>query len=532
MVHVSESEDSFNFLRKAAALFTLYRRTVLVISAVLLILIVLFSGNRSSSSLYWPGWYVLKIGPDNGTGRIDEELENAGITGFVSAGNSWVDYMDIPRMKQLPVSEIDDVILPGDPRRDPYLSVVHELFESGDSSLVYLPSGPGIRHYRRILGKISGWDNWTLMDDIGASPGLAAFLIFSSLAFLIAFTAGGGPFSISRLISILPLSLLILSGNPGMVFPLLLTFFLSPVNFKKRGGSRGKFFTAVVYTGYTAAAASMVNSSAGVGIWALAAALLSSEIIALATPFLKKHPRRASAVQQGKKFFLRKRREHQLFVPLSLMQPAHRTSRLSQKTAGSFLAAGFTLAAFFLPADFGTQAAHTPIPHALPAESGFDNLSSFTALDGARNALSLPDAALMLSSAAFQEGFLFGSDFRLPRPGDSLTIRGFSSRGDGISVTETVVKNYDKSWFESVLSRELSQGAGLLFASLGGPSSVFSISSVPGIEETRLNRIQIALYGIAVLVMLLLTIFPDRGDAPVRSIYKPIMNARRRAQAA
>jgi len=532
MVHVSESEDHFNFLSEAAVLWIRYRRTILVISAALLILIVLLSGSQGSKSLYWPGWYVLRTGPD--AGSVDGQLENAGITDFISADNSRVEYMDIPRIRQLAVSEIDDVLVPGDPRRDPYLSGVHKLFESDESSLIYLPSGPGMRYYRKILRGIAGSDDWELMDDTGAFPGLTVFFIFTSLALLIALTTGLRVFSPARIISIMPLSLYVLIGTGGMsmVFPLLLTFFLSPVNFIKQGSSKGKLYNGFVYAGYTAALVSILNMNSGTGVPALAAALLSSELINLLSPFLEKAPRRINAAQPGKRQLFRKRHEHQLFAPLSLMQPARGASRLSLKTVGSFLAVFCTVATLFLPADFGSHSEHTPIPHAVPGESGFDDWSSFITLDGKRNASNLPDAALMLSSAAFQEGFLFGSDFRLPLPGDSLSIRSFNDDGDGLSVAETVVKNYDRSWYESVLERELSHGAGLLFASLGGPSSVFSISHVPGIEETHLNRIQIALYGIAVMVMLLLTIFPHRGNAPVRSIYKPIMNARRRAQAA
>jgi len=526
MVHVSESELHFNFLTAASALWFRYRKAILIISAALLILPVLISAGRGPEPLYWPGWFVLRADPGIPPGIVEKQLEDAGVKDYVSAENSLVEYMDIPRIRMTSVSRIDDVLIPGDPRRDPYLSRIHELFESGDSSLVYLPSGPGLRYYREILRGMDGIGGWELMDDVSSPGGALAFIIFAGLALLTAFAARDGRMSAARIISILPpgLYLFFFFENMEVIFPLLLAYFLSPSNLIRQGNLKGRYYRGIVFSGYAA--------SSGSGVTALLSALLSSELIVLLSPVREKHTPGTSVTRPEKRKLFRRRSEHQLFVPLSLTQHPRRTSGLTPKTAGLYLAAGCTLASLFLPAGFASQPEHSPIPHALPAVSDFDDLSSFTALDGERNASSLPDAAMMLSSAAFQEGFLFGSKFRLPLPGESLSIRGYSPEGSGLSVSETVVKNYDRSWYESVLQRELSRGAGLLFASLGGPSPVFRISQVPGIEETHLNRIQIALYGIAVLAMLLLTIFPYRGNAPVRSIYKPIINARRRAQAA
>ncbi len=521
MVHVSESE-SFSKIWKRYRIIALYFLLVLSIP------LILFSGYGKSESLYWPGWYLLKLSPGTDLTRVDEELRNAGLSGFLSAENTQVSYMAIPRMQQTSIADLDKVLIPGDPRRDPYITRIHQLFESADSPLVYLPDTHPLRFYRKLMSEIDsgidGLENWQLLDDRGFFPGG----VLPVLIFIFASVIGRGGFYPARLATILPLAVFTAGTvtSSGIVFPLLLMYFLSPGNFRRGGMPFRRLYSLVVHIGYASAVVSVFFLTGRAAYFPYILAVLASELVY----FLPGIPGKFEKIR-----FMRKRSEHQLFEPLSLMQPVKTSSGFSFTAAASLLTVIVLAGTFFLPVLYARRAGsftHTPVPYARTAAQDFNSLSAISKLSGKQTASSLPDISMLLSSAAFQEGFLYGGEYRLPLPGDSLKIRRYQDDGRMISTVDSPVRTYDESWFGTVLNRELSRGAGLLFASLGGPSPVLTVSRLPGIDEIHLNRIQIILYSFAVLVMLMLMFFPIRADKPERSIFKPILTARRRAQAA
>jgi len=538
MGHVSFSESLSSLFHTDNPQLKNYRVFALYLSILTLGSLAFIAGSGGSESLYWPGWYILKLSPETDVSRADEYLQSAGIKDFISAENTEISYMAIPDMARIGISHLDEVLVPGDPRRDPYITRIQKLFDSAGSPLIYLPDEFTLRDYRQILKGIEGFENWQLMDDKGDSRILKILLIFSLAALSLAFTGRSGTFSIMRIVSILPFALFLYRGSSEMVFPLLLLFFLSPGNFRQNGSGRGRLYSYTVYTGFTV---TLITTLAGLNpaeYIPFAAALLSSELIHFLPGGIKRFDDKvlptllAKESTKKRKEVFRKRSEHQLFTPLSLMQPVKRFSGFSMRNLATLLSLLFVFSTPFLPGLLSTVENHSPLPHALKAEVGFEDLTSLFALSERQNQSSLPDVSSMLSSAVFQGGFIWGAEYRLPLPGESLNITSYHDDGDRIAVSESDIETYNKSWYEKVLNRELDRGAGRLFASLGGPASVIEISRMPGIEEIPLNRIQISLYSVAVLVMLLLTFYPVRGNTPYRSIYKPIMTARRRAQAA
>jgi hypothetical protein len=175
---------------------------------------------------------------------------------------------------------------------------------------------------------------------------------------------------------------------------------------------------------------------------------------------------------------------------------------------------------------------HSPIPAAKISNSGFSDISAIHSLENSRDGRSLPDISQLLASAAYQEGFMYGGEFRLPMPDEELTIRTFSGNGSGILSSDNPVTVYDVDWFETTIRRELSRGPGLLFASLGGPSPVSYVSASSPVSDYRFNPLHMVFSGIAFLISLLFIFSPAMRERVGGSLNIPIFITRRRAQAA
>ncbi|MCK5736729.1 MAG: hypothetical protein KAH21_09635 [Spirochaetaceae bacterium] len=479
--------------------------------------------NSGSESLYWPGWYILSFSDEIELTNADELLVNAGVSGALSAANTGANYMAIPKIDHVKLTNLDEVLVPGDPRRDPYISRLHKLFESGSNALIYLPADRSLRSYRNLLEGIDDFAAWQLMDYQGEKFQTVPLIIFITIALLIAFFIGTGPVSYLRIAAILPLAILVSTGGTNMVFPALLVYFLSPGYFRRVQLPARRLYLILLYAGIAAVVAAVFQP-------AFIIAVLSSELIYL---LFAKSLDKEKVLRKSKKPKLRRKSDHQLFDPLSLMQPVHKhISRISLHTAAVFLITTAVILTFLLPGAYHNSETHAPIPYTAVSLEGFESMNSIQRLNLQHNGNSLPDVSDMLASAAFQEGFLYGAEYGLPLIGDSLLFRRYLGIDNGISVRDSTITLYDEDWYEEVLSRELNNGAGRLYKSVGGPSGIKTVSQLPGIEETYPNSIQIVLYSIAVMVMMLLTLFPLRHKKPARSIYKPISTTRRRAQAA
>ena len=536
---MSDSERFYSFFLKVAPVCRKYREKALLLLFTALLITIIISDRRRTESLFWPGWYVLKIPAGTDGTQVDSILQKAGVNGFLSSTNTQLSYMAIPGMAEVDISDLDKVLLPGDPRRDPYLSQVHEIFTSGDSSLVYLPSDRSILSYRKILKETDGTSGWQIMDYQGGVAGLIPMIVFLAVALISVFSSHRGAFSALRFVGVLPMALFLLHGPPESVFPALLMYLFSPGYFRKSslqsGLSLRSLYVPMIYVGFCVSVVSLFLISSKTDYIALVLATVSSELIYFLPGAVYKinYPARGSRAFRKPLFSFRRKSDHQLFEPLSLMQPVHKSSYFSFKTAAAVITAACVVLSFFLPSFIPERVLDSPMPHAASAGVGFDNFTSLYKLTENRNEKNLPDIAMLLSSAAYQEGFLFGAEFRLPMPGESLTVKDYEeTENDTISVIDHTVRKYDEFWFSTVLNRELGRGVGRLYASLGGPAEVISVLQVPGIEETYPNRIQIVLYIIGIVVMLVLLFFPVREESQVRSIYKPVLSARRRARAA
>lgn len=469
--------------------------------------LLLLLNTRGSESRYWPGWYILRLSTETEVVEATNYLLASGVNGALSSSSAEVSYMAIPRLERVSVDRLDTVLVPGDPRRDPYLSGISSLFESDGADLIYLPADRSLAAYRKILSGIRELEGWQLMDD---RDGIRFHvLVFIAAALLI----GLKP---ARIAAMIPLAIFVFIANPNAVFPALLVYYLSPLNFRWKRKGKKRLPEITVYTGYLSAVAALFLTVGSDYFTLLCISLVSSEFIF------------TMAMRLGGRRIFAKRPEHQLFEPLSLTQ-------FRKSTAGKFRFPGFPAVAavlLILLIPWPGTGSHPPVPYATSSSEGFESFASFHRLADNQTVSSLPDISGLIASAAYHEGFLYGAGYRLPMPGDSLTVRSYSDNGDSIDVVESTITDYDKAWFEAVVSRELNRGPGRLFASLGGPSPVMTVTEIPKVETGGFNTMRIILSSIAVLVMLMLLLFPKHADQLARGVYKPLLTYRRRAQAA
>jgi hypothetical protein len=423
------------------------------------------------------------------------------------------------------------VLVPGDPRRDMYISRVSELFKSDGADLVYLPAERNLAQYRRILRGIPELASYRLMDD-SFSYNWISSIAFIGVALLYALLNKRGRPVVTGIAAILPLAVLISFLGPTAVFPALLVFALSSSNPGIRETWIHPAFGFVFFIGFFAAAAALFLAAVSVSHTSLFIAVSVLEIVSFIVMKRSRKPRQKK--KTGKTSGIRRvstiigrRRDHRLFDPVSLTS-SKSPVQISRRYPG-LIAAAAILLTILLPVP--GVSTHAPVPSAISNTDGF-GVAELQQLSTSQSAGSLPDLSGLISSAVYQEGFLYGATYRLPLPGEKLSILNYRASDTSIATSESTITEYNNAWFDELLNRELNRGVGRLFKSLGGPAPVSLVTGPPIAEAGTINNLQIIFSGIAVIVMLMLVFLPAHGDLPVRGIYPPILTARRRAQAA
>ena len=155
--------------------------SLLLIVIGMFVCAVMIAHRHLQKSQYWPGWYLLCVPSEVDEKKVIEALQMHGIDDAKAPSTTTVQYMAIPDMQSITIDQIDDVLIKGDPRRDPFLHNVESLFRSGDSSIIYLPAFRGIVTYRKIIKQSPILENAILFDDM-RNGNLFVVLLFALLA--------------------------------------------------------------------------------------------------------------------------------------------------------------------------------------------------------------------------------------------------------------------------------------------------------------------------------------------------------------
>ena len=434
----------------------------------------------SDASRYWPGWYAVRFPKDMEAAALGELLESMGISGSLSAASARVLVQEIPRTAEIPADRIGERLQEGDPRLDPFLRNVSKLFESGDSSVIYLQADRSPGAYRRAFRRRRELSNVEIMDDDSPGNWKSALVFLACAAVIWVLTSEG---ALDCAPAALPWFVLVGLGGWELLFPALAAYVTAALRHARGGWAPPCFFAAAVIMGvlvfYASAAAAgmfalafIISEFAPVSVGGAAGGRGSGGgegALGASTP-----PRRRAG-----------RREHNLFEPLSLSSRAGREARPS--IAGIRVWRLIILGLIPASAVFYPEPArHDPIPALGRVVGSLDSMAALHRLAEFRGADSLPDIGDMVSSAVYQRGFMDGARYEVPRPGTSLIRREYSEDDAGLGVKDRAVTLYDAQWFRETMNSVLSRGPGRLYAAAGGIGTAAAVRR-PGSRMLRVS---------------------------------------------
>ncbi|KGM38809.1 hypothetical protein JY97_14575 [Alkalispirochaeta odontotermitis] len=507
----------FYSIRQSTLGFRMLLSVALIASLYLAIFFV-----DNEDSLYWPGWYILKLSLGADVERAEETLRSMGVEETISEITADVAYMAIPNLERVSVAKLEEYLVPEDPRRDPYISSVSKLFKSNGSPLIYIRAKHRLSHYKAILERQEEISDWRLMDWRGVRTLLNPLILVVVIA-LVALFGSTSDRLLARFVSAIPFVVFAFLIKPDTLIPVILVFYLSPNALDI--GSRAYTNRILICFGYVPALVSAFLAYDGMHLFL--PAVLVSEFVYLILAgtggqlSVKRMAKKDRFLSRRMALGIRKslKREHQLFnpVPLSQMYGVFMPGDLHRSVFGAYNMRDLLLTALviliFLIPEFA-PVNHGPIPYTQKSTENFENLKAMELLDMNRNSTNLPDVSLLMASTAYQEGFLFGAVFRLPRLNESLMIRNYSQVGNTIESTQTTVAEYNQTWYRQQLSTQLESGVGKLFASLEGPSPVSVVTKQPMNQKGWGDPLTAILWTIAFIALFILALISH--DAYVR----------------
>jgi len=81
----------------------------------------------------------------------------------------------------------------------------------------------------------------------------------------------------------------------------------------------------------------------------------------------------------------------------------------------------------------------------------------------------LPDITDYITHRAFQEGFLYGREYRFPDEGERIVLKVYKRQGLKIFGKDRVFKMFTEEWYEDIISDASKSGVSRLLCAQGGP---------------------------------------------------------------
>ena len=419
----------------------------------------------------WRGFYTLAVSSDSP--ELVRRLEAAGLGPVVAAARARVVVTTFRGSEPVPVADLDGRLDRLDPRYDPYLQAVGEWFAAGpggrEARIVYVASSlPPATFAARAAHAVLGTGvRWEIAGLPWRSLAVALLCYAAAAAALIVPRRGAVPRGWRAVLGLPWLFLVAQGGVPAAFVAIPAHIALgrlagvaaargaaAPPYRSVPGGSavtaRGVRLGVLAAAGAAAVVALASVTPAGAPVAAMArylavgylwsAALTACAVLAGALPPRAAAPRSPAA---------------------GAAPPAHRVPPAARLCGAGALAA--TAAALLLPAAGGVHVPR-PDPAAAGAPVTLAAMARFSAGAGPR----LPVLADYVTHLAYQQTLAVGRPYRLPAPGERVTVDHYRRSADGrVAREEREVARFTEEWLAAAVADAPDGGVASLLAAQG-----------------------------------------------------------------
>ena len=429
-----------------------------------------FYRGADGSGRIWDGYYTIAVP----AGQAEELLSSGWFSDLdkVSSYNTVLTFNDYGVDEDVALNEISGRFIEGDPRLDDFMVSASAYFntvtEDGRKMEVFYirSSLSAIRFYFKVRSSY-GDDvkNW-IFPDVNIQYRFGAVVLFVLCwAFGIFVIKGRRSLAV---LSALPWMASIIFCSPDMLAASVVNYLifilavrelypdlLFYLNYRElRISSKSVFFAA-------AAVASVVATSAGHLVQGIAFLPLLSSFAAEAVLLY---------VYYGLKRERASRQEHRLFFPVRMasMKPA-----ASDRKVLPVYAAAAT-AAILVPlfAIFISETADVPVPvPAAAAQNASWSLDYLETLD--QSEAGLANAADFVKHQHYQQGFMYGAPYKIPKSGEKLLIDRYVVENSKISLQEKAAVEFTDNWYLNIIKPENQEGLLKLLLGQKVPTGIY-----------------------------------------------------------
>lgn len=422
------------------------------------------------SSAGWRGWNLILVRPGPPAAEALRALENAGIGPVWSESTQTVHLSDFVNSRRVGLDQALSRLVPGDPRRTPWLDGLPGYFRvqdgEGSWSILYVPAASGSRASRVLSGALSSED-WNPPDRTGpGKPGLSwipGVFLSGYWAYVSRRRKWRAP------VAALPWLPLWFSGRLAAAFGGIWGYLVLISLLEDLGGEPGSFRKAVrsrrtlrfLPQALVLAFPGILDSSY---LLALGLSLGSSACLILGLERLK-----AWRVS---------RRVHKVFVGIPLDARRVREDQDKNLVRRSFAAVAACLAVLgvqgvpyaFPGISRGRASIQAPVPRPGPVvASRSTDPRVVERILRERDEPGLPSLADAVAHRAYQEALPYSRvGTRMYGSLESATLERFSPEGAEVVRTRETAAEFDAAWVRNALREEAETGIGAVLADQGG----------------------------------------------------------------
>lgn len=423
---------------------------------------------------------------------------------FLSSNESSVLFNDISSMKSLSLKDIPNRFNPIDPRLDPYMEKVDQLFgaeyNGEDYSIIYVEKkgislwGLYLKLLRSVPPKRSFW-SISGFEPLKRILPLCFFILFYGILF--GFSRGSRWTNSAAMLGWIPL--IYLFGYLPLFLAIVYFYFI--VKNRSILSLSSLVIVTIVFLYSTQNLNNEFLSFFLLGLFSLSL-LITRETYSLA--------------KRGSGNFVRPRRiqkiafrkpEHELFSPVQIINPSVK-NQIPESGGSAYLMplviCCIVLTGLFFSFQTSSPSYYVPLPVEL---AGLQWDLPDTEKTIVRDALLTP--ADYITHLAFQEGFLYGADWTYPHRDAPLLYPVFSKAEKKISKNYEIIADYSDEWFEEriqVLGND-------------NPATILFSTDHPGYVIKKMNHLKsrsFTLLNFSFSVLILLLIIFKNGKTHLR----------------